>query len=297
MAGKEVTQYEAAGLDEKMRYVQTLTSAGSLIPKGLHDQGHPSPGKVLLVLETGAMLGIHPMAAMGGIHIIEGKATISPGLMSGLVRKAGHKLRVTTTGSIKGGDFAATATLTRSDDPDFTYSATWTIARAVTAGLAGKDVWKKYGEAMCKARSISEVCREGAEDCLMGVSYTPEEMGALVDNGGEMTQVPDAEPSEDWAALVAAAKTTADLIVLRDRAKDADEYTANRALFLARAGVLSRAEKEAAAVPEQPAPEPTPDENVIDAEVVEDETTAETEEERYERETAAEYAKQVNTDG
>ena len=87
MAGKEVTQYEAAGLDEKMRYVQTLTSAGSLIPKGLHDAGKPSPGKVLLVLETGAMLGIHPMAAMGGIHIIEGKATISPGLMSGLVRK------------------------------------------------------------------------------------------------------------------------------------------------------------------------------------------------------------------
>jgi hypothetical protein len=292
MAGKEVTQYEAAGLDEKMRYVQTLTSAGSLIPKGLHDAGKPSPGKVLLVLETGAMLGIHPMAAMGGIHIIEGKATISPGLMSGLVRKAGHKLRVTTSGSIKGGDFEATATLTRSDDPDFTYSATWTIARAVTAGLAGKDVWKKYGEAMCKARSISEVCREGAEDCLMGVSYTPEEMGALVDNGGEMTQVPDAEPSEDWAALVAGAATTADLMAVRDRANAADEYTPNRQLFLARAGVLSRAEKAA-----EPTPEPTPDENVVDAEVVEDETPAETDEERYERESAAEYAEQVNANG
>ncbi|ANP74504.1 hypothetical protein [Cryobacterium arcticum] len=292
MASKEVTQYEAAGLDEKMRYVQTLTSAGSLIPKGLHDAGHPSPGKVLLVLETGAMLGIHPMAAMGGIHIIEGKATISPGLMSGLVRKAGHKLRVTTSGSIKTNDFAATATLTRSDDLDFTYSATWTIARATTAGLAGKDVWKKYGEAMCKARAISEVCREGAEDCLMGVSYTPEEMGGLVDNGGEMVATVDrAEPSEDWAALVAAAKSTEDLMGVRDRAKAVEEYLPNRALFLARAGVLSRAEKEA-----EPTPEPAPDENVVDAEVVEDDApTDETEEQRYERESAAEYeAQQAN---
>jgi hypothetical protein len=301
---KEVTQYEAAGLDEKMRYVQTLTSAGNLIPTGLHDKGAPSPGKVLLVLETGAMLGIHPMAALGGIHIIEGKASISPGLMSGLVRKAGHKLRVTTTGTIKAGDFAATATLTRSDDLDFTYSATWTMERAQRAGLAAKSVWKNYGEAMCKARSISEVVREGAEDVLMGVSYTPEEMGALVSEGGEMTAtVEKVEPSEDWAALVAAVTTTDDLKVLRDRAQAADEYTANRALFLAKHGELSRAGEAAA----EPAADPAPDENVIDAEIIPDDEPAtpteavtaehegeETELQRYERETAAEFESQAS---
>lgn len=281
---KEITQYEAAGLDEKMRYVQTLTSAGSLIPTGLHDKGQPSPGKVLLVLETGAMLGIHPMAALGGIHIIEGKASISPGLMSGLVRKAGHKLRVTTTGTIKGGDFAATASLTRADDLDFTYSATWTLARAATAGLAGKSVWKNYGEAMCKARAISEVVREGAEDVLMGVSYTPEEMGALVTDAGEMVAtVEKVEPSEDWAALVAAATTTAELMGIRDRAAAVDEYTTNRVLFLAKAGELGRA---------------TVDENTVDADIVDDEpdapdTAAEMTAEEYEQASAAEYAAEV----
>ncbi|MDJ0337428.1 hypothetical protein [Cryobacterium sp. PH31-O1] len=315
---KEVTQYEAAGLDEKMRYVQTLASAGDLIPKGLWDRGAPSPGKVLLVMETGAMLGIHPMAALGGIHVIEGKPTISPGLMSGLVRKAGHKLRVNTTGTIEGGDFAATATITRSDDPDFTYSATWTPARAARAGLCKYEVnngkwvvtarsksgnplpWEAYSEGLCKARAIGEVVREGGEDVLMGVSYTPEEMGALVTDAGELqsTTGTDAEPAEDWAALVAAATTTAELMAIRDRASAAEQYTANRTMFLTKHGELSRAEaSEASEASADTAAEP--DENIVDAEIItDDEPVAavaelepeETELQRYERETAAEFA-------
>ncbi|MDJ0323196.1 hypothetical protein QMG61_05390 [Cryobacterium sp. PH31-AA6] len=304
---KEITQYEAAGLDEKMRYVQTLSSAGDLIPKGLWTAGKPNPGKVLLVFETGAMLGIHPIAALSGIDIIEGKPAISPGLMSGVIRKAGHKLRVTTRGSIKAGDFEAVVTLTRADDPDFTYEAIWTMERATRAKLAHKDNWVKYPEAMCKARAISEVAREGAEDCLMGVKYTPEEMGALVNESGEMVATSEAiEPSEDWAALVGAVTTTDDLKALRDRAQAADEYTANRALFLARAGELGRAGEAAA----EPAAEPAPDDNVIDAEIVPDDEPAapteaaaaepedeETELQRYERETAAEFESQASTNG
>jgi hypothetical protein len=282
---KEITQYEAAGLDEKMRYVQTITSAGDLIPKGLHDKGQPSPGKVLLVLETGAMLGIHPMAALGGIHVIEGKPTISPGLMSGLVRKAGHKLRVTTTGTIKGGDFTATATLTRADDPDFTYTASWTLARAATAGLSGKSVWKNYGEAMCKARAISEVVREGAEDVLMGVSYTPEEMGSLVTDSGEMVQVPS-EPVGDWDALIAAADNKEALVEVVNRAKAANQFDdAVRTKALARFGMFNR-----------PVPETTPEpvgDDVVEGEIV-DEPTGEMTEAEYEAASAAEYAEQVH---
>ncbi|TFC92070.1 MULTISPECIES: hypothetical protein [Cryobacterium] len=306
---KEITQYEAAGLDEKMRYVQTLSSAGELIPRGLHAAGKPSPGKVLLVCETGAMLGIHPMAAIAGINVIEGRATISPALMSGLIRKAGHKLRVSTAGTVEGGDFVATARLTRSDDPDFTYEVSWTPARAARAGLCkyeqqqGKWAvnarsksgsalpWESYTEALCKARAIGEVAREGAEDCLMGVQYTPEEMGALVSEGGEMVATVDKpEPTEDWAALVAAVTTLAELKEIRDRANAADEYAANRALFLARSGEISRGEETAPA-------EAAPDENIVDAEVVDDEpATEETEAERYERESAAEFEAQA-TDG
>lgn len=304
----EITQYEAAGLDEKMRYVQTLASAGDLIPKGLHSMGKPSPGKVLLVCETGAMLGIHPMAAISGINVIEGRATISPALMSGLIRKAGHKLRVMTKGTVEGGDFMATATLTRADDPDFTYSVSWTPARAARAGLCeymqagGKWAvkarsksgnalpWEAYTEALCKARAIGEVAREGAEDCLMGVQYTPEEMGALVTDGGEMIATVDkAELSEDWAAQIEAATTRDEMIVIRDRATQADEYTSIRELVLAKLGEISRANTPTTQ-------SSAPDEDVVDGEIVEDEP-AEMSEAEYESAAAAEYEAQVAANG
>jgi hypothetical protein len=214
---------------------------------------------VLLVMETGAMLGIHPIAALQGVHIIEGKATLSPALMSAVVRKAGHKLRVSTVGTIAGGDFVATATLIRHDDPDFIYTASWTMDRATRAGLAGKDVWKKYGEAMCKARAISEVCREGAEDALMGVHYTPEEMDAHVTEAGDADVIATFEPSADWPAIITAAKSKEDLIKVREQAEEAGEYTTDvRALVLARNGEIGRA----AVVPVDLSAEPASNEEI-----------------------------------
>lgn len=184
--------YSQAPLDSRMQYAQTLATAGSLIPTGLHEGGRPSPGKVLLVMETGAMLGLHPVAALQGVHVIEGKATLSPALMSAVVRRAGHKLRVTTSGSVKEGTFEARAVLIRADDPDNPFEVVWNKDRADRAGLNGRGPWQKYFEAMCKARAISEVCREGATDALMGVGYVPEELGAEVNESGEVLTV--AEP-------------------------------------------------------------------------------------------------------
>ncbi|MBO1739699.1 hypothetical protein [Leifsonia sp. TF02-11] len=258
MTEKALVAYSDASLSERQRYAQTLAAGGDLIPKGLWAQvrqpdgavlNQPSPGKVLLVMETGDMLGIHPVAAMQGVHIIEGKATLSPALMSAVVRKAGHRLRVRTTGSIAAGDFAATASLTRSDDPEFTYEATWTPERATRAGLMGKDVWKKYAEAMCKARAISEVCREGAEDALMGVHYTPEELDLPVREDGAAD--PDViegelEPTEDWPTLIEAAQTKDAVTDIVNRAKAAGEFTDPvRTLALARYGSIGRAEERA----------------------------------------------------
>jgi len=210
--------YSSASLDQRKEYALAISRAGDLLPKGLmeevtDDNGRtytrPSAGKVLLIAETGNMLGIHPIAALNGVNVIEGKPTLSPALMSALVRRAGHKLRVTTKGTVEGGDFEATATLIRGDDPDNPYTSTWTPQRGARAGLctythdskAGRWVvkarskydkvlpWESYTEALCKARAIGEVCRDGAEDALMGVHYMPEELGATVNEAGEMVDL------------------------------------------------------------------------------------------------------------
>lgn len=215
MTGTELavqsTAYSRANLTERQQYVKALAAAGDLLPKDLvkfaplGPNGQMikvgDPGKVMLMAETGDMLGIHPMAALVGVHIIEGRPSISANLMGGLVRKAGHKLRVQTQGSIEDGTLEATATLVREDDPDYPFVVTWNVGKATRAGLLpGKESsnWRKYPDAMMKARAISEVIREGAPDVLMGGNvYTPEEMGAVVDEQGEpveMTQVRETQP-------------------------------------------------------------------------------------------------------
>jgi len=129
------------------------------------------PANVLVAIEYGKALGLEPMSAIQGITVIKGKPTASASLMAGLVRRAGHILRVT------GDSKRAECTIIRSDDPDFAFTAVWTIDRAKQAGLTSNPSWSKYPDAMLKARAISECARNACSEILAGVQYTPEEMG------------------------------------------------------------------------------------------------------------------------
>jgi len=134
-----VVAYESASLNDRMKYAQTLAAAGDLIPKGLWSPVQrpdgsmgapaPSPGKVLLVMETGAMLGLMPAAALQSIDVVEGRATLSARLMGALIRKAGHKLEVLKSGSIPTGDYSVTVTGTRADDGSTARSAPSSFSR------------------------------------------------------------------------------------------------------------------------------------------------------------------------
>ena len=131
----------AQGMGDKLAYAKQL--AGSeLLPKTFRG----NPGNLLWAIEFAESLGVPPMVAITSVHVIEGKPSASANLISALVRRAGHKLRV------KSDDRSATAEIIRSDDPDYTFSATWTFDRATKAGLTGKQVWKSYPAAMLKAQ-------------------------------------------------------------------------------------------------------------------------------------------------
>lgn len=152
-------------LSERMEYSKAL-SASDLLPR----QYHNKPANVLVALEYGAALGLSPMAAIQGVHVVEGRPTASAQLIGALVRNAGHRLRV------EGDDRHAVAVIVRRDDPDFEFRAEWTLDRAKAAGLTGKGVWKQYPAAMLKARAITEVARDACPEVLSGVAYTAEEL-------------------------------------------------------------------------------------------------------------------------
>lgn len=279
----DITPYRNASLEEKRAYVQTLAQAGELLPKGLWSnvrnpesglmENRPSPGKVMLVVETGVMLGLHPMAALQGIDIIEGTPTIKPALMSALIRQAGHSLRIVQTGSVETGDLAVTATGVRSDDPDHPYAYTWTPFDALRAGLIesyqqdANGVWKvrardkngnalpweRYTPRLCRWRALSDTASAGFEDVLMGMHYTAEELGAAVDQNGAPLALPSASPAEssaparDFIAELPGLTEKEAVLALIAAARAADRYPDEvQAAALARLGSIGRdaAQKE-----------------------------------------------------
>ena len=166
-------------LDQKIMYARYLAKS-DLLPVAYRGK----PENVLLAIEAGDALGVRPLTAINMIHVIQGKPTISAGLMAALVRQAGHRLRV-VVGTREAGqpgqgskaEPCAIAKLWRSDDPEFAFESVWTLQRARDAQLTAKDSWKHYPQAMLKARAISEVCRDACPEVLAGIAYTPEELG------------------------------------------------------------------------------------------------------------------------
>ncbi len=174
----ELTAYDGAtAMPAKIDYATKLAQSG-LLPEAYQRK----PENVLWAIEYGAMLNLSPMVAITMVHVISGKPTASAGLISALVRRAGHKLRV------RGDAASATAQIIRSDDPDYTFEVTWTMQRAQTAKLTGNANWTKYPAAMLSARAITECARLACQEALLGMQYTPEELGAAVDEDGQVMQ-------------------------------------------------------------------------------------------------------------
>ncbi|MCF2531718.1 recombinase RecT [Yinghuangia soli] len=276
----------APTLLDKVNYAEKLANSG-LLPS----QYRAQPANVLYAIEYGEMLNLSPMAAINGIHVIEGKPTASAGLIAALVRRAGHRLRVS------GDDRRAVAEIVRSDDPEFVFRAEWTIERAIAAGLVeeknGKlwsrdskgrpKPWERYPAAMLKARAVSEAARDACEEALSGVHYTPEELGADVDEEG--VPVVTAEQAGPAQAHPWAAPATRDFLAEANAATNAETVREiYRAAFeasmpdvvLTQITNIGKRLAEAAASPdraEQPAGEGDGsdqgnDSNVIEAEIV-----------------------------
>lgn len=211
--GSELARQEPNSIVERAQWANQLAAA-DLLPAAYKGR----PGNLIMAAELAKSLNLHPMTAITGMYVINGKPSASAALMSALVRRAGHKIRVT------GNNIKATAWLIRADDPDFQYEVTWELKRnpngnpsAEEAGLLGKDTWRNYPASLLKWRAISQVCRDGAEEALMGLHYTPEEMGAIVNADGipiraeQMERIP---PEEVIAMMIQEATVEGTLIEL-----------------------------------------------------------------------------------
>jgi hypothetical protein len=116
--------------------------------------------KIMMILLAAKELGVGPCQALnGGIWSIQGKVEISARLMNGLIRRAGHSIKV-----VMSDDTCCTLLGTRSDG-DF-FETSFTMDDAVKAGLANGNVWKKYPADMLYNRCMSRLARRLFSDVI-----------------------------------------------------------------------------------------------------------------------------------
>lgn len=144
-----------------------------IIAKNAQDSGFYAgvgqQSRILMVLLSARELGISPMLALnGGIWNIQGKIEISARLMNGLIRRAGHSIKI-----VESTDTNCTLLGTRSDGDFFT--CTFSQEDATKAGLWTRDVWKKYPADMLYNRCMSRLARRLFSD-VIGVAYVEGEI-------------------------------------------------------------------------------------------------------------------------
>lgn len=168
-----MTSAALANLDAQVRYAELLAKS-TLVPK--HLRGNAA--NVLLYLALAEAHDVPVAVAFRGMTVVGDTPAMAPEMMRAQILRKGHKIEV-----LKDTERECALRGTRADT-GVSYDVSFTWDDATKAGLTGKSTWKQYPKAMLLARATSALGRMGFADCLNGVSYVPEELGADVDEEG-----------------------------------------------------------------------------------------------------------------
>lgn len=178
----QIVQRESSALQIAAQAGQLLEVGSMLIKSGMLPTSIRTPEAAMAIIIKGMELGLPPMAALNGITVIQGKATVSPQLMLSLINRSGQLETI----DIETGAQGATVTMKRRGRSPFT--ARFGPAEAKAMQLDGKDNYKKQAPVMYQWRAVAGCARVVFPDVIDGL-YTLEEMGAdvQVDEDGAMT--------------------------------------------------------------------------------------------------------------
>ena len=98
----------------------------------------------------GAEIGIGPMSAIAGVHIVDGKPTLDASLVGARIKQSGRYDYRVIESTEKG------CTLEFFERGESVGRSTFDEKDAQRAGLAGKQNWKTYPRAMYRARAMTQ---------------------------------------------------------------------------------------------------------------------------------------------
>jgi len=187
-------------LDDKLKMAELLAKSG-LVPNTLNTRE-----KVFVALQWGHELGLSPMSSVNNVVPINGKPTLSADIMYAMARNnpeyGGIEWKVRNKEK-------AEVVITRTNPQGAVerFTGYFDIEMARQAGLAEKDVYKKFPDRMMRARALSRACKEAFPDVFAGI-YSIEEADdiGLIDGMRDVTEpAPDkGTGAADLAANLAA---------------------------------------------------------------------------------------------
>lgn len=163
----------------EIKSLATDLKSSSFIP----DDKKKSVADLQVILMTGTELGLGPMQSIRGIHVISGKPSLSAELIAALCCRHPSFVKLHLDKSTA---TEATYTAQRKDSTPTTLS--FTMAQAMAAGITGNPNWKKYPEAMLRARCVAAICRV----------VWPDAVGGLLEDS-EAAEIKDVTPEESFS--------------------------------------------------------------------------------------------------
>ena len=167
-------------VDKRAEWRMMVEQAEMMAQAGIIPSAYQrNPANLIAAGLAGQAFGWDIATSIRNFHIIEGTTSMRPEAMLALVRGAGHSVEIDFS------DGAARAMGTRADNGD-EHTATFDMNDAAAAGLTNKKNWKQYQSDMLQWRAVAKLCRALFGDVILGVSYVPEELGAITDNRGDV---------------------------------------------------------------------------------------------------------------
>lgn len=142
--------------------LSVLLAASALMPSSIKNKA----SDVLAIVLAGSELGLAPMQAIRGMHVISGKPVLSADLIAALVMRRGDVCEYLTV--LETTPTRAVYETKRKGSPA-PVRHEFTIQMAEAAGLTGNATYRKFPDAMLRARCVAAICRAVYPDLCFGL--------------------------------------------------------------------------------------------------------------------------------
>jgi hypothetical protein len=193
--GSETSESQATALvpsapaGRPVPFEQDMMKLGQAMAQSGYFPNVQRASQAIVKMLAGKEMGFGPVASMQGVHLIDGKISLSGNLIAAAIKRSPrytYRIREHTTTVCK---------IEFLEQGESIGISEFTLKDAEQAGVASKKTWQQYPRNMLFNRAISNGARWFCPDIFAGAVYVPEELGAEEEVGPDGATVVSALPA------------------------------------------------------------------------------------------------------